>query len=259
MPWWSVPDTGSVNGLALEVRDLVVRSPDDGRTLLDGVTFSLTASHFLCISGASGAGKSTLLFALAGLQPLHEGLLRWGETELATATPTERAHFRGDRVGLVFQDLSLFEELGPLDNAAMAGSWRPACERVVIRARAAELLLWLGLDPDDTRPVSMWSGGERQRVAVARALANDPSVILADEPTASLDRASANRLVQTLRSVADSGGRTLVVVSHDPAVIEAADSVLELVDGRVARFEQRRDQRRDQVHDLRRQQGSADA
>jgi len=219
-------------GVALAVRELCVRAPS-GRTLLEVGVLDVAHGAFVVLAGASGAGKSTLLFTLAGLQRPASGSIRWGATEIATLGEAARARFRAERVGLVFQDFLLFDELSALDNAALAGAWSARPASVVVRQRAADLLAWLGLDAQDARPVSTLSGGERQRVAVARSLAADPSILLADEPTASLDRDAADRLTQTLRRIADERCRAVLVVSHDPTLIEAADRVVRLVDGRV--------------------------
>jgi len=227
----TVSDPALVPPGALVVRDLCVRATS-GRVLLEVGALDIAHGEFVVLAGPSGAGKSTLLFALAGLQAPQAGSIRWGGTEIATLGEAARARFRAERVGLVFQDFLLFDELPALDNAALTGSWRAHAAAATLRRRAAELLAWLGLDAHDTRPVSTLSGGERQRVAVARALAMDPQILLADEPTASLDREAADRLVLTLRRIIDERRRTVVVVSHDPALIEAADRTVRLVDGR---------------------------
>jgi ABC-type lipoprotein export system ATPase subunit len=121
---------------------------------------------------------------------------------------------------LIFQDFLLFEELGALDNAALAAAFAPRADRGPLRQRAADWLDRLGLGQAGTRRADSFSGGERQRIAVARALSNDPAVILADEPTASLDRASADRLIDDLAALRATG-RTLIAVTHDAALAHA--------------------------------------
>jgi ABC-type lipoprotein export system ATPase subunit len=134
----------------------------------------------------------------------------------------------------VFQEHLLFEEISASGNASLAALYAAAPERGAIRARAAEQLSRLGLDGTASRRSDSYSGGERQRIAVARALAADPDVILADEPTASLDRVNADRLADDLVALAGAEGRTLIAVSHDPALHARADRVLDIADGRLA-------------------------
>ena len=218
--------------LPLDLRGLRVAAPD-GRALIDVPRLSLPAGACVGVRGPSGAGKTTLLHALAGLLDA-EGSVRWGATDLLALPPGGRTAFRAAHVGLIFQDFLLFEELSARENAAVAAMFAPAAARPAIRARADERLRALGLDPDDPRPVSGQSGGERQRVAVARALAGGAGLILADEPTASLHREAADRLVGALATLVRDTGTTLIAVSHDPALIDRMDRVLTVADGRLA-------------------------
>lgn len=217
--------------LDLSIRDLVVRSRE-GRDLLTVARLDVPAGAKIGIRGPSGAGKSTLLFAIAGLLRPAAGAVSWGEHRISDMRAAERARFRRENVGLIFQDFLLFEELSSLGNAAIAARYaRPSTRRSIVETARAGLSK-LGLEKLGGRRVDSFSGGERQRVAVARALANDPAIILADEPTASLDRASADRLVEDLASLATESGRTLVAVSHDQALHQRMDLVIDVVDGR---------------------------
>ncbi len=196
---------------------------------------SLTVAPGTCVAvrGPSGAGKSTLLNALAGLLPYAAGSVCWGDTELAGLGEDARAAFRRNQVGLIFQDFLLFEELGAVANATVASAFLPRVRRAGLRERAAAVLERLGIDTGKDRSVTSFSGGERQRVAVGRALAHDPPVILADEPTASLDRAAADALITDLVGLAREQGKTLIVVSHDAAVHARMDRLIEVADGRL--------------------------
>jgi putative ABC transport system ATP-binding protein len=217
-------------GLPLVVSGLSVAAA--GRALLTVPALNLDAGRALAIRGPSGAGKSTLLLALAGLIEAA-GSVRWGAADLLRLPPAGRAAFRRAHVGLVFQDFLLFEELDAEANAALAAGFAPRAQRAAIRARARAALERLGLGDRTGRTVASLSGGERQRVAVARALAHDPAIILADEPTASLDRAAADRLIGDLVDLSRVERRTLVVVSHDPALTGRMDRVIDIVDGRL--------------------------
>ena len=216
---------------ALMVRDLVVTARG-GRRLLDVPAFDVRPGEAVAIRGPSGAGKSTLLYALAGLLPAASGSIRWGDEDLAAMGDRARTAFRRRTLGLVFQDHLLFEELSAAGNAALSSAYAPKVERAGIGSRATAALDRLGV-PGGRRRVTSLSGGERQRVAVARALATDPAVILADEPTAALDRAAADRLADDLMALA-AEGRTLIVVSHDPALHARAGRMVDVVDGRLA-------------------------
>ena len=202
-----------------------------GRVILDIPGLSVPAGGFVVLRGASGAGKSTALALFSGITVPSAGQVLWGDLDLAGLSAATRRRFRRDWLGLVFQDYRLFPELDALTNAALAEGWAPATRRASIRASAARALDALGLASAQSRRSAVMSGGERQRIAVARALATDPAAILADEPTASLDRANADRLAADLAALA--GRHTLIVVSHDPAVQAQANRVLTLADGRI--------------------------
>ena len=219
-------------GAALEIEELSVRGAR-GRRLLDVPRFALPAGTALAVRGPSGAGKSTFLHALAGLVPAAAGAVRWDGEDIAALPEPARAAFRRRRVGFVFQEHLLFEELSAPENAAIAALYGPRAGRDAVHGRGRERLAELGLDAGETRRSDTYSGGERQRIAVARALATDPAILLADEPTASLDRANADRLAAELVRLAHEEGRTLVAVSHDPALHAVADRVIDLADGRI--------------------------
>ena len=222
--------------LPLRVDGLVVRN-ERGRAILTVEHMALEPGACLGIRGPSGAGKSTFLYALAGLLPRVEGAVRWGARDLAGFHDAGRTAFRRVHVGMIFQDFLLFEELSAAANAAIAAAYAPAGERAAIRERAAAMLARLGIAPETGRTVRSFSGGERQRVAVARALAHDPDIILADEPTASLDRAAADRLIDDLARLARDMGKTLIAVSHDGELHKRMDRVVDIVDGRLRQDE----------------------
>jgi len=217
--------------LALSVSGLGVKG-DDGRTILTVDRFEAAPGTAVAIRGPSGAGKSTFLYALAGLVPVS-GVVRWGDVDISALGEDARAAFRRERVGMIFQDFLLFEELGALANASLSAAYSHG-RRASIVSGAGNMLDRLGVRPASARTVATFSGGERQRVAVARALAGDPAIILADEPTASLDRAAADALIADLIRLARENGKTLIAVSHDIALHEEMDRVVDVIDGRLA-------------------------
>ncbi|MEM1372809.1 MAG: ATP-binding cassette domain-containing protein [Pseudomonadota bacterium] len=215
----------------LTVSDLRVEGAS-GRALLDVPHLSVPHGRSLAIEGASGAGKSTLLFALAGLIPVAKGEINWGDVDIAPLSDTERTAFRGRAMGLVFQDHLLFEELSAAANAGLASLYAPRARRAGIAKHAMDALSGFNVPLDTRRDIDSFSGGERQRIALARALASDPPILLADEPTASLDRARADALIDALFGACCVKKRTLIVASHDPYLLAAADEVVRLEDGR---------------------------
>lgn len=224
--------TSDIPGLPLAIAELEVRG-EGGRRLLSIDRLEIAPGSRVGIRGPSGAGKSTLLYALAGLVAISSGSVRWGDQDIATLPDRRRTDFRRRHIGMVFQDFLLFEELSAFGNATVAAMFCDRSQRARIDDTARRTLDRLGLADMAGRSVVRFSGGERQRVAVARAMANDPAILLADEPTASLDRQTADRLVADLTEVAAGSGRTLIAVSHDAALLSRMDRVLDLADGRL--------------------------
>lgn len=221
--------------LGLEITGLEVKAPS-GRMLLSVPALSLAPGVCLGVRGPSGAGKSTFLFSIAGLADRASGTVRWGDTDIMALSSEARARFRRHHMGMVFQDFLLFEELSAVANAALAGAYSSRARQSAILSQAQSGLDRLGIS-QGARTVESFSGGERQRVAIARALAADPEIILADEPTASLDRNTADRLIEDLISLVRAEGKTLVAVSHDPAVYSRMDRIIEIVDGQIVSTE----------------------
>lgn len=215
--------------LSLNLSDLTVVA--GARTLLRVPSLSLPAGSLIGVRGPSGAGKSTLLYVLSGLLAA-KGSVRWGQTDLAQLSAERRTAFRAAHMGLIFQDYLLFEELSPRANAGLAALFSTSGDRAQVNARAADRLDRLGV-PRDSRSVASLSGGERQRVAVARGLATDPAILLADEPTASLDRPAADQLIDDLVALVRDSGKTLIAVSHDLHLLDRLDRVLTIRDGQL--------------------------
>lgn len=187
----------------------------------------------MAIEGPSGSGKTTLLGLLAGLEAPDAGEINVLGHDLARLTPAERARLRRGRIGIVFQSFGLIASLRVAENVALplALAGVPTLERDA-RARAA--LEEVGLASAFGRRVDELSGGERQRVGVARALINEPAVILADEPTGSLDEENATGVLALLTDAVRRRGASLVLVTHDPASAAKADRHYSMRDGRLS-------------------------
>ncbi|MDD5307429.1 MAG: ABC transporter ATP-binding protein [Deltaproteobacteria bacterium] len=199
---------------------------------LDRVSLRIDEGEFVAVTGPSGCGKTTLLNILGLLDPDHEGRLEMRGRSVSGLAPRETARLRLAAIGLVFQDFHLVPALDALDNVAMP-HWRLHGSRARARKRAAELLGSLGLGDRLRADTQRLSGGEMQRVAVARSLVNDPAVVLADEPTANLDAEATSRLLDLLDGV-HRDGRAVVIVSHNPTVVARAGRAIRLEYGRMA-------------------------
>ncbi|MCY4028679.1 MAG: ABC transporter ATP-binding protein [Acidobacteria bacterium] len=205
-----------------------------GRTLpvLRGIELTVESGEMVAVVGASGVGKSTLLHVLGGLDRADGGTVRVGETEVTGLGDAALVAFRSRNIGFVFQFHHLLPEFSALENAEMPLriARRPAAEA---RERAASLLSQVGLgDRLDHRP-GMLSGGEQQRVAVARALVMRPGLLLADEPTGNVDETTGEALQGLLREMHARHGLTSVIATHNPRLAGACDRVLHLENGRL--------------------------
>ena len=199
---------------------------------LDGVDLTVAAGEVLGVMGPSGSGKSTLLYLLGGLDRPTEGSIQVESRELTELDENGLAAYRRQQVGFVFQVFNLVSTMTALQNVEfpMLFARVPPAKRT---ERARVLLGSVGLaDRMDHRPTEL-SGGEQQRVAIARALANDPAIILADEPTGNLDSRTGAEVLSVLAKLSQEQGRTIVVVSHDPALLEFTNKCVHLLDGRV--------------------------
>ncbi len=200
---------------------------------LDGVTLSIEEGDFVAVVGRSGSGKSTFLHLLGGLDRPSGGEIRVKGEALSSKSPDQLAAYRRQSVGFVFQSFNLSTTMSALQNVELPllldgiGSW----ER---RERARELLDAVGLDERRTHRPSQLSGGEQQRVAVARSLVNRPALLLADEPTGNLDSETAREVLELLQRMNVERKVTIVMVTHDrPTADQYARRVLEFSDGRV--------------------------
>ena len=196
---------------------------------LDGFTAEVADGEFVAVRGPSGSGKTTLLLTLGGMQRPSEGLVQLAGRDLYAMSPAERARLRSSEIGFVFQMFHLVPYLDLLGNVLLACPGKPSAE---VRQRAGELMDELGLaDRASHRPGEL-SAGERQRLAVARALLNRPKLILADEPTGNLDPENAAEVIRHLAEF-HRGGGTVVLVTHGEVVNAHADRTLSLEQGRL--------------------------
>ena len=202
-------------------------------SVLCGVDMEVEPGGYAAVTGVSGAGKSTLLAILGGLEQVQGGSVVVAGEDVARLQGRELARFRRERIGFVFQDFGLLTMLTARENVevALALAGVPRRDR---QANADRLLAEVGLTDRATHRPARLSGGELQRVAMARALANHPQVVLADEPTGNLDEGSAGRVMDLLERLRQERGCTLVVVTHNPELAARAERRLRLSRGRLA-------------------------
>ncbi|WP_020105152.1 ABC transporter ATP-binding protein [Nocardia sp. 348MFTsu5.1] len=209
------------------------RRGDEQVLVLDDFDFTLDAGEFVVVTGPSGAGKSTLLHVAGGLDEPDRGTVSVTGRDVWSMSAGARAAFRRRNLGFVFQFFNLVPMLTAVENVSLPLVLDGVRARSA-DARARELLERIGLgDRAGHRPAEL-SGGQMQRVAVARALAARPSIILADEPTGNLDSHSSTEVLDLLRSLSDEDGAAVVMVTHDPAAARYGSRELRLVDGRAS-------------------------
>ena len=201
---------------AVEIRK-AFKSPDGGLTeVLKGASLVVCESESVSICGESGAGKTTFLNIIAGLESPDSGEVLWDGRRIDLLSNSKQAALRARFMGFVFQNCCLIPELNARENVEFAARIAGVYERRKSRARAEELLEFTGLGGRMKHLPSQLSGGEKQRVAVARALMNNPSVILADEPTGNLDEKTGESVMEMLLSLCGSGRASLILITHNP-------------------------------------------
>lgn len=199
-------------------------------SILNNVSLTINAGERCALLGSSGSGKSTLLNILGLLDSPNSGQYRLAGRNMFVATSDERATLRNELIGFIFQSFNLMPRLSALDNVALPLRYR-GIGRDEARQQAMEMLAKVGLDQRVGHFPADLSGGQRQRVAIARALVGKPSLILADEPTGNLDRATANDIMDLLLSLNRTHTVTLIVVTHDPGIASRLDRQITVDNG----------------------------
>jgi putative ABC transport system ATP-binding protein len=198
---------------------------------LRGADLALARRDFVAVMGPSGCGKSTLLNLIAGLDTADEGSIVLDGVEITGLSEDDLARMRRRHVGIVFQFFNLLEGMSVLENVALP-AMVAGLKRKPAESRARDLLDLLGLADKAKATPSVLSGGQRQRLAIARALANRPTIVLADEPTGALDSEGGQEVLELFRRLHDSG-QTILMVTHDDDVAAAAQRIVRMKDGRV--------------------------
>jgi putative ABC transport system ATP-binding protein len=200
--------------------------------VLKGLNIEIEQGEMVSIMGPSGCGKSTLMHLLGLLDTPTSGKILFAGRDVSQLSDNERADFRGDRVGFVFQQFNLLKKFTALENVVLPLIYSHKGGGTEKRAR--DLLAEVGLSHRLNHLASKLSGGEQQRVAIARSLINDPPLILADEPTGNLDSRAGSEIMDLLRNL-NSKGKTLVIVTHDLSVAQGCQRIIRMKDGEVVR------------------------
>lgn len=200
--------------------------------VLKGVDIKISEGEILSITGPSGAGKSTLLQILGTLDTSEEGILLFQDQDITQLAPKDIAKFRNQHIGFIFQFHHLLPEFTALENVCMPALIKGVPKKIA-EEKGAKILEMLGLKERQHHRPSELSGGEQQRVSVARALINDPSVIFADEPSGNLDTENARELHQLFFKLRAETGQTFVIVTHNRELAQLADRVIHMKDGEI--------------------------
>lgn len=203
--------------------------------VLKDITFSIYSGEFVSVIGKSGCGKSTLLYILSTMDTDYEGNLIIGEETMRNKTDRQLARVRNEKIGFVFQFHYLLSEFTVLENVMLPGLKLGKLSEEQVREDALDKLDQLGIKKLAHKAANQISGGEKQRVSIARALINNPSIIMCDEPTGNLDKANSKIVFDIFKQLSAEMHQTILVVTHDPEFAEKTDRVIEMEDGRIIR------------------------
>ena len=199
---------------------------------LDGIDITINEGEFVAIVGPSGSGKSTLMNIIGCLDVVTDGLYELNQIPIRNYHQDELAHIRNKQIGFVFQQFNLLTNLTAIENVMMPMTYAKMPKKLR-EEKAASLLTLVGLEDRMYHKPTELSGGQQQRVSIARALSNDPAIILADEPTGALDSTTGQDVLKQLKKLNDNN-KTVIIITHDPEVAKVTDRIITLKDGKVA-------------------------
>ena len=209
---------------------------------LNGVDFSLNKGEFCAIVGPSGSGKSTLLNMLAGLEKPTKGQIVIAGTHIEKMTERQLVTFRREHVGFIFQSYNLIQTMNAVENVALPLTFR-GVDKKTREEKAKKYLKLVGLEKQMKHMANEMSGGQQQRVGIARALAVDPQIIFADEPTGNLDSRTTMDVLKLMKQIVREEQQTLIMVTHDNHLASFADKQIHILDGKITRIDEQTQQR----------------
>lgn len=207
---------------------------------VDGISLDIKEGEVCCLQGPSGSGKSTLLHLMAGLDRPSKGAITIGKTRIDKLNENQLAIYRQRHIGFIFQSYYLIPTLTALENVALPLTFRGVPKNMRLK-RAKDLLVSVGLKDRIRHKPSQMSGGQQQRVSIARAFANNPKVIFADEPTGNLDTATTFEMMDLMTGMAKESNQTLIMVTHDDEISGYASRIIKIRDGKIEKIEIRKD------------------
>ncbi|BBY88247.1 ABC transporter ATP-binding protein [Mycolicibacterium tokaiense] len=227
-------DTGAGSKPVIEITDVwkLHKLGDEVVKALVAAELTVMPGEFVCLMGPSGSGKSTLLNIIGGLDRPTKGTVMLAGQDTSTLSESQFAALRHDTIGFIFQSYNLIPFLSAVENVELPLMFEPY-DRKALRKRATELLELVGLGHRINHQPTKMSGGEQQRTAIARSLISNPTLVLADEPTANLDHRTGETVVRMLRDLCSTLGVTVVASTHDPTVADEASRVVRMKDGQI--------------------------
>lgn len=212
----------------------IYRMGKENITALDNVNLDIDEGEFVAIMGPSGSGKSTLANVIGGLDKINSGTIIFDDQELNRLNDKKLSEYRNKKIGFVFQAFNLIPTFTAQENVTLPLILTGVSPKVR-RQKAYECLKLVGLENRVTHKPNELSGGERQRVSIARALVNEPKIIIADEPTGNLDSKKSAEIISILKKLNSTSKITILVITHDPTVAREADRILNMQDGKISR------------------------
>jgi putative ABC transport system ATP-binding protein len=205
---------------------------------LQGITFEIKKGDFVAIIGASGSGKSTIMNLIGCLDIPTKGRILLKDQDISRLSESDLATFRGKTIGFIFQQYNLMPTMNAFENVMLPLEFQEVDDRIASE-RARKILAFVGLADKIHHLPSQLSGGEQQRVSIARCLVTDPEIILADEPTGALDSITGKKIVEMLHTLWKEEGKTMIMVTHDLDLAKYASTTIELKDGKIIRIQKK--------------------